>query len=458
MNICVLSGSPKGMTSVTVHYVLYLQKQYPEHEFEIRHVCRDARRLEKDPAAFAEVVAAVSRADAVLWAFPVYYLLVHAHYKRFIELLFERDAGEAFRGKYAAALSTSIRFFDHTAHNYLHAVCDDLGMRFVGSYSAAMYDLLEEGERERLALFAERFFEAARRRAPVPRAYPPIERRAFTYVPTPPGESVSTAGRSVVLVTDAVDAGSNLARMVERFCGAFTEPIDVVNLREVSIRGGCLGCIQCGLDNTCVYGETDDVFATYGKLKAADVVVFAGAIEDRYLSSRWKLFFDRGFFNNHVPVFAGKQVGLLVSGPLTQVANLRQLLEGYLDCQRANLVGIVTDERGDSGQLDRLLDSLARELVACAESGYVRPPSFLGVAGAKVFRDAIWSRMRLVFQADHRYYKRHGLYDFPKRSVVTRLREGVMTALLRIPAFRREFRKRIKEGMVEPLAKQLEKL
>jgi len=66
--------------------------------------------------------------------------------------------------------------------------------------------------------------------------------------------------------------------------------------------------------------------------------------------------------------------------------------------------------------------------------------------------------MRLVFQADHRYYKRHGFYDFPKRSALTRLKEGVMALLLKIPAFRREFRKRIKKGMVEPLADVLEKL
>jgi len=217
-----------------------------------------------------------------------------------------------------------------------------------------------------------------------------VERHAFRYTPAAGSGSVSTGGRSVVLVTDHGDEQANLGRMVERFCGSFAEPIEVVNLRELTIRGGCLGCIQCGLDNTCVYGEADDVVPTYRKLKAADVVVLAGSIEDRYLSSRWKLFFDRGFYHNHVPIFVGKQVGLLISGPLMQVSNLRQLLEGYLDCQRANLAGVVTDECDDSEQLDRLLDSLARELVACAEAGYVRPPSFLNVAGAKLFRDEIW--------------------------------------------------------------------
>ena len=69
---------------------------------------------------------------------------MHAHYKRFIELVFERGAQAAFAGKYAASLSTSIHFFDHTAHNYIHAICDDLGMRFVESFSPDMTDLLNE--------------------------------------------------------------------------------------------------------------------------------------------------------------------------------------------------------------------------------------------------------------------------------------------------------------------------
>jgi len=458
MKIVVLSGSPKGMTSVTMHYVVFLAKKYPEHDFEILHVCRDLRRLEEDSGAFDAVVQAIEGADGVIWAFPLYYLLVHAHYKRFIELVFERGAGDAFQGKYAAALSTSIRFFDHTAHNYIHAVCDDLGMRFFGSYSAAMYDLLEEPERRRLALFARHFFEAIHAEAPMPRVHGPIELRPFDYAPAPGAEAISTGGRRVIVITDETDEGTNLGRMVDRFRRCYADPIEVVNLQEVKIRGGCIGCLQCGLDNTCVYRDADEIFETYQKVTAADVLVLAGSIKDRYLSSRWKLFFDRGFFNNHVPTLPGTQVGLLISGPLMQIPNLRQLLEGHFEIQQASLVGIVTDECADSSQLDRLLESLAQRLMACADTGYIRPPSFLGVGGTKLFRDEIWSYMRVVFPADHRYYKTHGLYDFPKRSMRTRIRQGLVALMLNIPAFRREFRKRIKEGLVKPLAELVEKL
>jgi hypothetical protein len=217
-----------------------------------------------------------------------------------------------------------------------------------------------------------------------------------------------------------------------------------------------MGCIQCGLDNQCVYQESDDTHAVYGRLQAADIVVLAGTVRDRYLSAQWKLFFDRGFFNGHVPMFAGKQIGYMVSGPLMQLANLRQVLESYVHCEQANLVGIITDECGESDELDRQIDGFADRLADCATAGYIQPPNFLAVGGRKLFRDEIWASLRLVFRADHRYYKEHGLYDFPKRSLKTRLGEGMLSLLLKIPRFRREFRKRIKDEMVKPLLKFVE--
>ena len=142
MKITVLNGSPKGELSITMQYVAYLAKIYPQHEFNILHIAQRLKQLEHDPAAFDKVIAQVRESDAVLWGFPLYILIVHAHYKRFIELIFERGAQAAFAGKYTAALSTSIHFFDHTAHNYIHAICDDLEMHFVDSFSPDMHDLL----------------------------------------------------------------------------------------------------------------------------------------------------------------------------------------------------------------------------------------------------------------------------------------------------------------------------
>lgn len=154
IKIIVLNGSPKGEKSVTMQYVRYMQKIYPQHQMEIEHVVPHIKKLESDEQAFGEIVERVRTADGVLWAFPVYVCLVHGSYKRFVELIAERGTADAFRGKYTAALSTSIHFYDHLAHNYIQAICDDLGMRYVGGFSADIPDLLTERGRRQLTQFA----------------------------------------------------------------------------------------------------------------------------------------------------------------------------------------------------------------------------------------------------------------------------------------------------------------
>jgi len=173
MKIVVLNGSPKGDVSVTMQYVHYIQKRFPGHELKILNISQRIRKIERSEEAFQEILNEIRSADAVLWATPVYVFLVPAQYKRFIELLAEREAGAVFEGKYCAALTTSIHFYDHTAHNYLHAVSDDLNMRFLGSHSADMSDLRREGGREKLLIFlCPRVFRRDRERVPDGQALP----------------------------------------------------------------------------------------------------------------------------------------------------------------------------------------------------------------------------------------------------------------------------------------------
>jgi len=457
MQIVVLNGSLKGMTSVTMQYVLFLRKKLPQHEFRILNVCHDIKRLEEDYDAFQEVIGTIEASDAILWATPVYVLLVPGPYKRFIELVIERSAQAAFQGKYASTLTTSVRFFDNTAHAYLNAVCDDLGMRYVGAYSAEMFDLLKEEERKRLVFFGDSFVRAAEEHRPTQRRYYPINTTRFSYAPEPAGKGISTGGRKIVVITCAEDGDENLHNMVRRFCGCFSESVEVINISDMKILGGCLGCIQCSFDNVCIYRDADDVYGIYQKMMAADVVVQAGVIKDRFLSARWKTFLDRGFFNNHVPLLAGKQIGYFVSGPLTQLPNLREVLEAFAEIGQTNLIGIVSDECQDSQEMDGIIDEFARRTMECAKAGYVRPMTFLGKAGKKVLRDEIWAGMRFVFPQDHQYYKSHGLYDFSKRSIKRRISELVLGMLLKLPSFRKKFQAKMKEGMIRPLVAVVEK-
>jgi multimeric flavodoxin WrbA len=198
-------------------------------------------------------------------------------------------------------------------------------------------------------------------------------------------------------------------------------------------------------------GKDDYIEFYRSTVMTADVLVYAGRMVDRYLSARWKMFFDRVFFNTHTPVLVGKQVALVVSGPLGQEPNLTEILRGFFAFQGANLVGVVTDECGDSTDLDHLLDQLMATALSYAEAGYVRPQTFLGVGGMKIFRDDIYGRLRMIFPADHRAYSRTGVYrTFPQAQMGIRLQNAFVTPILNLPPIRRGFAEQVKEQMVRP--------
>ncbi len=459
MKIIVLNGSPKGDLSVTMQYILFLQMKFSQHELKIINVAQKIKKLEKNRNSFLEIIEDIKLSDGIIWGFPLYYMLVCSQYKRFIELIYEYHAQEAFQGKYSSLLTTSIKFFDHTAINYIHAICDDLEMNYIDDFSAHMNDLLNEAERRKLILFAEKFFYFIENKIPTVKYYHPIKTLEFDYFPNlniKEDEKIKNDGKRIIIITDSLDGQTNLGKMIEKFKNCFLDNVEIINLYDLDIKGGCLGCLHCSYDNHCIYENKDEFIDFWtNKLKIADIIIFAGVIKDRYLSSRWKMFFDRSFFNGHIPGLMGKQFGFLISGLLNQNANLRQILISYVEMNNSNLVDIITDEFDDSIQLDLKLFYFAKNLVKFSKENYIKKPSFLYYGGKKIFRDEIYKSMRSIFQADHRYYKKHGYYDFPKKPFYSR----IMMLLFKNKKFREIVFKdgRMKKEMVKPYQKLIQK-
>lgn len=452
MNVVVLAGSPKGNASVTLQSVRWLERQHPGHHFVVHRVAQRIKRLANDPSALDATLDDVRAADLVLWAFPVYYFMVHAHLKRFIELAMERNPG-AFQGRYAAAVSTSIKVMDHTAHAYIRAVSDDLGMSWLGSYSAHMRDLLDSRERARLSTFFRQVAEDVERGAPGEPRIPALPRSSFVHEVRrePIAEPLDLDGARLLVVTDMAWTDASLRHMIRRFRHAFVNPIRVVNLRDVDIASSCLGCLRCGYDNTCVFDGVDGFVPFFReRVERADILVIAGTVEDRYFSYWWKTFFDRQFFENHRPVLEGVKIGVLASGPVGELPHLKEVLEAYAERQQAELVGWVTDEEHDSRAIDLRIDDLARRLIRAVRDDYRSPSTFLGVGTAKILRDSIHSWMRFPFVSDHRTYRREGHYDFPQKDHRTRLTNTVLANLARVPRIREQMYGRLREEMVRP--------
>ena len=149
MRILVLNGSPKGENSITLQTVRYLEKRFPEETFDVLHVGQRIRHIESD---FSEAEKALKNAGLLLFCYPVYTFLTPSQLHRFIELIFEH--GVDLSGKFAAQITTSLHFYDVTAHRFVRENCDDLGLRYLGELSADMEDLLKERGRERRKRFS----------------------------------------------------------------------------------------------------------------------------------------------------------------------------------------------------------------------------------------------------------------------------------------------------------------
>ncbi|MBI9092766.1 MAG: NAD(P)H-dependent oxidoreductase [Desulfobacterium sp.] len=236
MKIVILHGSPKGEKSVTMQYVKFIQKKNPDHEYMVHNVSKRIKQLEKNHRLFADIIEDIDASDGIIWSFPVYTYFVPAQYIKFIELIQERGAAKAFKHKYTVAISTSIHFYDYTAHRYINAVCDDLDMNYAGFHSAEMDDLLNAGDRKTLLQFADMFFYAIKNKVHCLKKFQPLQQNNFDFRLEEPTRQVDSNDKKVIVLTDNDDPGSNIGKMIQRFTSSFKKKPTVINLNTIDIK------------------------------------------------------------------------------------------------------------------------------------------------------------------------------------------------------------------------------
>ena len=443
MNILVLNGSPKGEYSITLQTVRYLQKKYPRHDFEVLHVGQKIKRLEKDMTLALDLLR---RADLLMFAYPVYTFIAPSQLHRFIELM--KASGVDFSGKMATQITTSKHFYDVTAHRYIQENCQDMGLRFIRGLSADMDDLLSQKGQEEACDFFEYVCFCAQNGVfePAPAPLP-----APAYRPVTPLEGGENKPGDVVIVADVREGDAQLEAMIARFQAAMPLHTRVINIREFPFIGGCLGCFNCAITGKCVYKDGFDAFLRE-EIQSAQAIVFAFSISDHSMGARFKMYNDREFCNGHRTVTMGMPFGYLVSGDYSREMNLQTILEARAQVGGNFLAGVATDERDPDGEID----ALAKTLSYALEHRYNPPKNFFGVGGMKVFRDLIWI-MQGMMRADHKFYKKHGQYDFPQKQWPTMLKMYLVGALLASPKIKAKMGNAMNEGMIAPYKKVLEK-
>ena len=443
MNILVINGSPKGKNSVTLQTVNYLQILHPEHHFSVLHAGQKIKSLEKD---FSPAVDSITKADLLLFSYPVYTFIAPCQLHRFLELL--KEAKLNLSGKYASQLSTSKHFYDFTAHRYIQDNCADLGLHYIKGLSADMDDLTTpKGRQEAENFLAYLCWSVDHGHYEEPSALPGTHTRKA--VTLPGTETVEKSG-DVVIVADLQEDDHQLRDMIDRFRAKLPRKTRIVNIREYPFRGGCLGCFNCAISGKCIYTDGFDEYLR-NTIQTADAIVYAFTIRDHSMGARFKMYDDRQFCNGHRTVTIGMPVGYLISGDLTKETNLQTILEARAQVGSNFLAAIATDERNPDASIDRLCDTLTYAL----ETKYLPPQNFYGIGGMKVFRDLIWL-MQGMMQADHKFYKAHGQYDFPQKQWPKMLAMYGVGALMANPKLKAKAGNAMTEGMLMPYTKVLE--
>lgn len=436
MKIAVINGSPKGKYSITLQTVLYLQRKFPEHTFEVLHAGQRIKSLEKD---FTPAKQLMESADAVLFSYPVYTFLAPSQLHRFIELM--KANGVDVRDQFATQISTSKHFYDVTAHKYIEENALDLGMRYIRGLSADMEDLLTpKGQRDAEKFFA-RFLWAVKeniyeKKTKQDEPYQYVE----ATVPPASGRQKRT-NKDIVILTDNTDPASNLGKMIARFRERLPYQSRIVNIAEYPLAGGCLGCFRCAVSEKCVYKDGFDTFLREN-IQKADAIVYAITITDHSMGSRFKMYDDRNFCNGHRTVTVGMPIGYLVSGRYSAENNLRTVIEARSETGGNFLAGVASDEEA----ADTRVDQLAKSLTYALKTKYTAPQNFWGVGGRKIFRDLIY-QMRGMMRADHKFYKKQGFYDFPQKKKLTSLEMYLVGALLSNEKVLQKMGNKMNEGM-----------
>ncbi len=445
MNICVINGSPKSETSITLQTTRFLQVVFPEINFQILHAGNHIRMLEKD---FSPALEAIRNCDVILFSYPVYTFIAPSQLHRFIELM--KESKEDFSKKAFCQISTSKHFFDVTAHTFIADNCADMNIRNLGSLSADMDDLLTEKGQEDAVKFmklvqfrfenniTEPFFSLQHTTNP---SIVPEYTRCFT-------ETEKTSDKTVCIVCDLRPDDENLKNMIEDFKAITPHQVKLVNLFEYKFQGGCTGCFHCAVNGDCFWKDGFDKFLR-NEIQTCDSIIYAFTIKDHSMGSLFKTYDDRQFCNGHRTVTSGLPFGYIVNGDLKAEPNLRIIIDARSEVGGNFLSGVATNAEE--------ISSLSQTLSYAIENKLLFPKTFWGEGGMRIFRDLIYI-MRGLMKEDHRFYKARGIYKtLPTKQKKRLLTMNLVGFLMRASAKSKGGAKMMNQGMLMPYEKLLEK-
>jgi multimeric flavodoxin WrbA len=468
-SVAIANGSPRSDTSLTLRFVRLMadSRAWPRAEFACG---RDGdKAIAESVEAF---LARVAEGAMPVWSYPVYCSGVPSQFMAFLDALAAHPRASILAGKPFAQVLSSKRFFDVTAMEYVRAVSADLGMIDYGALSTDPAEFMEQRCRDDAVRFAERLEWAVgagvRACAGALAPYPPAG--SGTPRASAGGLSVDDAfervssrfsgtGPSVLVLCDDRRCADSVGTACFEFLSSLGDArpdarVELLSLSESSIRVGCAGCLSCVIGGECPIN--DGYAGVAAKCLDADAIVYAGRVRGRWFDRAWKRYDDRGFRFGHRASMRGKPVAWLVGGPFRASAYLPLVIESRAYLGGTPLAALLETDYLDAAELARRAKegaaSLARHLAYPTGQG----EAFWSVGGMRIFRDLVYE-MRGFMREDHRFYKRHGLYDFPQARRGSIVRGYIAGAAMSLSAVRKRILPRLARDLADSYDRIIER-
>ena len=389
MKVLVLNGSPKGNKSITLYTVKYIQKYFPEDEFEVLNVGSQIKSLEKD---FSSARQKILECDLILFSYPVYTFETPYQLHRFVELMYDNFKNGELNGKFASQITTSKHFYDITAHQFIKDISSDFGIKFIEGLYADMDDLpTKKGRGQALDYWRLLKWQIDYEKG----------RAAGGNVSRAENASRDRDSFHIKIVCDIKPEDVELKKKVQRFQEKFPYKTSIFNIAEYNFAAGCLGCFRCAQKGECVHR---DGFADVlrNEILPCDGFIYAFTVQNHSCGSNFKLFDDRQFCNGHRTMSIGKPVGYIVGGSLEGEWNVLTMINAKAQVGKNILASIA--------QTDDEIDELTDKMAYLLEKPVSLPSNFYEAGGMRIFRDLIYV-MGGFMKADYEFYKKQGFFD-----------------------------------------------
>ncbi len=426
MHIIVLNGTTKNIKqhSMNLAKIDKIKQDFPEIEFKTYRISNEIKKIVHDEQYFFEILENIKRADAVVWSMPVYIGLIPSQYKRFIELVFDKDCQKYFAKKPTVVIVSSIKLYDTVALDYMREICEDLDMNYCGQFSAGMLEPIDKKFFINFLSDIKNNFKHAKQTLPLKRSEyvfqaPDVKKSSDSDTAQPSAVKEKSnikytpfnSSKKIVVVSDKLN-GKPIDGYIEFLKRICPENAEFYDLNELDIKCGCISCFECGLENRC---SIKDGFVPFykNKIMAADILIFLGSQKDRFLSWKWKEFLDRRFFSNHIPTLIDKQILLIVSGSSLHGSlhgrSIFNYFESYAQLEKANLCGVLFDDAQDDKSIADMIYSNLRRALDLANLQYSSNQTFLYEGARAYLNECLDNYIFSGLYADYTYYKKYNV-------------------------------------------------